>query len=135
VWHTTLTTTGIVLSSVTASGLFASRSTSGIYHITFGALGIIAAIVAGLDRSQRYAERAEQHRVSGAGWAVIVNATEELVLRRKGAGLKDSDLDALRKRMDEVTQRSPQLPQSVFKDEHLERTYLFGNAGEVSPGA
>jgi hypothetical protein len=116
-----------VLSSVTASGLFASRTTSGPYHVTFGVLGILAAIVAGLDRSQRYAERGEQHRVAGAAWAVIVNETEELVLRRRVAGLSEHDLDALRKRMDETTQRSPSVPQGVFDEEKLEETYLFGD--------
>ncbi|MBV9872097.1 MAG: SLATT domain-containing protein [Frankiaceae bacterium] len=126
--HSLLTNAAVILSSVTASGLFASRSQSGWYYIGFGVLGIIAAIVAGIDRSQRYAEQAERHRVAGAGWSVLVNETEELALRRKTNGLKESDLDGLRKQMDDITGRSPSLPEWVFKGEDLEGTYLFGSS-------
>src|SRR4051794_34138200 len=91
--HTFLTLIAVALSAVTASGLFASNAhsdgASTAYNVTFGVLGIIAAIAAGVDRGQRYAERSEQHRAAGAGWAIIVNTTE-----RRLQDLEDGPLTA-----------------------------------------
>jgi hypothetical protein len=124
-YHTVLTSASVVLSSVTASGLFASRGSSAPYRVTFGVLGILAAVVAGIDRGQRFAERSEQHRSSGAQWAVIVNATEELTLRPSSQKVSERDFDELRKRMDETTAHSPQLPQTAFVRNEVEDTYLY----------
>lgn len=122
--HTVLTTAAVVLAAVTASGLFASDSRSAAYRVTFGVLGILAAVVAGLDKGQRFAERSEQHRAAGARWAVIVNATEELRLRPTTQRISERDFNDLRKRMDDTTAHSPQLPQSIFVRNGLEDTYL-----------
>jgi conflict system pore-forming effector with SLATT domain len=122
--HSLLTGATVVLSSVTASGLFASHNSSTTYKVTFGVLGILAAVVAGLDKGQRYAERSEQHRAAGARWAVIVNGTEELMLRATAHRVTDRDFNALRKLMDDTTAHSPQLPQNIFIRNDLEDTYL-----------
>jgi hypothetical protein len=127
VYHSLLTGATVVLSAITASSLFASHGhNSGVYHVSFGIVGIMAAIVAGLDKGQRYAERSEQHRTAGAAWAVIVNTTEELVLRPSHRPISRHDFDGLSKKMDDTTAHSPQLPQAVFIGNGLEASYLFG---------
>jgi hypothetical protein len=128
-WHALLTGTAVVLSAVTASGLFASSGhNSGAYRIFFGVLGILAAIVGGLDRGQRFAERSEKHRQAGAMWSVVVNNTEEFSLTTHR--LVKSDFDGLRKVMDDTTSRSPQLPQRIFVRSELEATYLYPHYGK-----
>jgi hypothetical protein len=127
-WHSLLTGAAVVLSAVTASGLFASSKTSGgPYRVTFGVLGILAAVVGGLDRGQHFAERSEKHRQAGALWAVIVNNTEELSLATHK--LTQRDFDGLSKLMDDTTSKSPQLPQRIFIRSELEATYLYPHYG------
>jgi hypothetical protein len=123
-YHSVLAFGAVALSAVTASGLFAStKHTNGPYRVTFGVLGILAAVVAGLDRGQRFAERSEQHRAAGAKWAVIVNATEELSLRPPHR-LSAKDFDAMRSQLDDTTGHSPALPQWVFDRNRLGECYL-----------
>ncbi len=120
----------VVLSLVTGSGIFATLSTSApkSYRYLFGIISLIAAILAGISRSLRYSEDAQQNREAGARWAPVNNSAERLRAAtdsRSPAEEIASGLDELQAQMDEATQRSPSIPQRFFLKHGLEETYVW----------
>jgi hypothetical protein len=120
----------VVLSAVTGSGFFASVSTTAPKptRFIFGAFGLLAAVLAALNRSLRYGERAEENRQAGARWARIVNSTETLHATL-ASGDSPADIHAqitkLGAAMTGITQHSPSIPQRFFALNGLGQTYLW----------
>ena len=74
---------------------------------------------------RRNAARSVDHQRSGADWGVIVNEIEELRKQIQSREPKDAELDRLRKEMDTVTKRSPQIPQYWFDKCKIGETYMY----------
>jgi len=124
-----LSFTVIALSAITGSGIFATLSTTEPKptRFAFGVIGILTAVLAGMNRSLRYGERAEENRQAGARWAPVVNSAEKLLTR---LAVDPSDevakqIDILKGQIDDVSQRSPSIPQAFIKKNGIMDAYLW----------
>jgi len=116
----------VALSALAGSGLFATLSTRNAgFKAGLAVLSVLAAILAGLDRSLRYAERAEQHRTAGAEWAGIVNLTEEMKASLPDHPPDEQRVEKLERQMTETTTKSPYIPERVFQKNCLAETYMW----------
>ena len=80
----------------------------------------------GFDRSKRYLENAEKHRVAGAAWNGIVHTTEILgVQLPETVADIDTTIETLGRTIDAVTSSSPQIPERLFKHLNIDGTYLY----------
>ena len=122
-----LTLAIIVLTAFTGSTLLAALPTNNTQlKLALGGVSILAAALAGLDRSKRYLENAEKHRVAGAAWNGIVHTTEILgVQLPQEVPNIDAAVDALGKSIDAVTSSSPQIPERLFKRLNIDGTYIY----------
>lgn len=113
---------------VTGSGLFATLSKQDEkLQLWLGIISVAGAAIVAYQRSQQFAARSTEHQKAGADWGPVVNVTEELREQIKSRDPKDSELDRLRRDMDDVTRRSPQIPQHWFNKFKIGDTYLYGN--------
>jgi hypothetical protein len=123
----------IVLSATTGSGSFATLSTSApkpVLRFVFGVIGIVAAVLAGLNRSLRYGERAEENRQAGSRWALIVSSAEKVITGlQANTNIPDADLakqiDDLKSQIDDAGQRSPSIPQGFIKKAGVSDAYRW----------
>lgn len=133
--HDALTLLVVSLAAFTGSGLFATLSTkSARFKTVLAILSVIAALLAGLDRSLRYLERAEKHREAGSAWAAIVNETEELKPQLAAHPPEATRISSLAKLMNDITARSPYIPQRVFDRCGLGDTYMWPDVAPVQEG-
>ena len=124
-WHDCLTLAVIVLTTVTGSTLFTNLSGHRDLTIVLASLSIAAAVLAAIDRSVRYAERAEQHRRAGAAWCPIVNETESITVQLPAHPVPDDRIQSLEAAMSRTTNNSPYIPQRYFKKYGLMDTYMY----------
>ncbi len=120
----------VIISLVTGSGIFATYSTSvpKSYRIVFGGISLLAAVLAGVSRSLRYSEEAQQNRQAGALWAPIVSSAESLqadIASGAPADFIGPQVEALRAQMDKATSKSPSIPQHFFKKHGLASTFYW----------
>jgi hypothetical protein len=124
-----LSFTVIVLSATTGSGIFATLSSAAPKpaRIAFGVIGILTAVLAGLNRSLRYGERAEENRQAGARWAPVVNSAEELLssLAALTPAQVAEQVDTFKGQIDAVAQHSPSIPQAFIKKNGIADAYLW----------
>jgi len=116
----------VVFGVVTGSGLFATLSKQNkTLQLGLAVASLVAAGIVAYQRSAEYAARSVDHQRSGADWGVIVNEIEELRKQIQSRDPKDAELDRLRKEMDTVTKRSPQIPQRWFDKCKIGETYMY----------
>ena len=116
----------VVIGVVTGSGLFATLSKHNEkLQLGLAISSLVAAAIVAYQRSAQYAARSVEHQRSGADWGVIVNETEELRKQIGSRDPKDAEFDRLRKEMDAVTKRSPQIPQWCFDKLKIGETYMY----------
>lgn len=118
----------VVLTAFTGSALFATVSNKNTnFQLALAVLSVVSAALAGFDRSQRFLENAEKHRQAGAAWTSVVQQTELLWERLPINPPLDLDLriDAIGKQIDEVTAKSLQIPERVFRKCQIGQTYVF----------
>ena len=116
----------VVFGVVTGSGLFATLSKQNkTLQLGLAVASLVAAGIVAYQRSAEYAARSVDHQRSGADWGVIVNEIEELRKQIQSRDPKDAELDRLRKEMDTVTKRSPQIPQYWFDKCKIGETYMY----------
>ena|ERR1017187_3923869 len=118
----------VVLTAFTGSALFATLSNQNSnFQLALAILSVASAALAGFDRSQRFLENAEKHRQAGAAWTNVVQQTELLweQLPTNPPQDLDSRIAAIGKQMDEVTAKSPQIPERVFRKCQIGQTYVF----------
>jgi len=119
----------IVLTATIGSGIFASLSTTASkqLRLVFGVISVLTAILAGLNRSLRYGERAEENRQAGARWAPIVNSAEQLLLGLESFSPDEAakHVNELKKQIDDAAQRSPSIPQAFIRRNGIMDGYLW----------
>lgn len=98
------------LSGIVGTAIFASigKEAAGGAKVAIGLVSMVAALLSGLHTFLAFAERAEKHRLSGAGYAAIRRRME---LAREG-GPEDMRplLEELRNEIDALAQASPEVP-------------------------
>jgi hypothetical protein len=125
-WNRGLSYAVVVIGVVTGSGLFATLSKqNGTLQLALAIASLVAAAIVGYQRSAQYAALSVDHQRSGADWGVIVNETEELRKEIQSRAPSDARFDRLRKEMDAVTKRSPQIPERVFTRFKIDKTYMY----------
>lgn len=118
----------VILTAVTGSALFATLSNTDIrFKFALAVLAVVSAILAGFDRSKRYLENAEKHRQAGASWTDVVQRTEVLDAQLPTHSPADVDrqIADIGKEIDDVTTKSPQIPERTFRRLGLDDTYSF----------
>jgi hypothetical protein len=104
------------MSTVVGSTMFADRSEgSGIPDVVIGALGGLAAILAGLQTFLKLAEAATRHGVAAAWYSAVRRDIEGLqAIPPHLRGDVRVCLDSLRKDMNKVAQNAPPLSEHLW---------------------
>jgi hypothetical protein len=102
----------VALTTVVGTSVFASiaEDVNTRLRLVVGTFSVLAAVLASLQTFLRYAERAEEHRVAGDNWSAIRREINEMLALQATRGDAKTDLDDVRKRMDEVSKESPEMP-------------------------
>jgi hypothetical protein len=106
----------VVLTTLVGTSVFASiaEDVNTRWRIVVGVTSVIAAVLASLQTFLSYADRAEQHRIAGDNWSAIRREINERLALHPSYLATHGDptpyLDDLRKRMDEVSKESPEMP-------------------------
>ena len=108
----------IILSTAVGTAVFASAETSvsGTQRIAVGLVSIAAAVLMSLQTFLRFAERADRHRATGAGYGALRRSLEYLKT------FPPADADALKRAVDEIRVRldaladdAPEVPSRMKK--------------------
>ena len=117
----------IVISATTGSALLVTLSANNrAVNLSLAIVSIVSAALAGLDRAKRYLENAEKHRVAGANWTPVLQAIEQLAAQLPAhppVNVQDQ-LTQISQQMDDVTKKSPQIPERVFQRLEIDQCYM-----------
>ena len=115
-WHYLLGIAVVVLSTIVGSTMFADRRAGpDIPNVVVGALGSLAAILAGLQTFLKLAEAATRHGGAADWYAAIRRDIEELqALPRHVRGNVQTRLDAVRIDMNKAGQNAPELREHLW---------------------
>jgi hypothetical protein len=82
-------------------------------RVVVGLLSVLAAVLASLQTFLRFGERAEKHRAAAERWASVRREIDEMLALHPtylaSRGDPKEYLDALRRKMDEISQQSPEM--------------------------
>jgi hypothetical protein len=82
-------------------------------RIAVGMVSVVAAVLASLQTFLRFGERAEKHRAAAERWSAVRREVDEMLALHPtylaSRGDPKQYLDDLRRRMDEVSQQSPEM--------------------------
>jgi hypothetical protein len=117
-WHFWLGIPAVVLSSVVGTAVFATleKTDIGMFPRIFIALvSIAAAVLAGLQTFLRLAETASSHGAAADWYAAIKRDIEQLLaMRAEDRGNAKTSTDTLRKEINKVGQKSPELRETLW---------------------
>jgi hypothetical protein len=103
-------------------------------QITVGLVSIPAAILASLQTFLDYSGRAAKHRVAAAKYGSVQREIEEISLFRPGeTRILQTEVAAIRRRMDELAESRIDCPQDIWRKADAEVLRLHPK-GVVSPG-
>jgi hypothetical protein len=119
---------------ITGSGLVATLSNQNkALQLALAIASLVAAAIVAYQRSAEFASESAHHQRSGAEWGVIVDETESLRQEVKSTtDPRDADFDQLRKQMEAVTARSPQIPARYFTKHKVDQTYMYADGERFS---
>jgi hypothetical protein len=132
-WHLWLGIPAVIFSTVVGTAVFATLENQvGISaRVIVALVSIAAAVLAGLQTFLRLSETAAAHAQAGDWYAAIKRDIEQLrALRRDERGHAKTCTDVLRKEMNKVSQKSPELRESLWTDV-AKRYGIDGQAGEL----
>lgn len=115
-WHYILGIAVVIMSTVVGGTMFTDTSgETGIPDVVIGALGSLAAILAGLQTFLKLAETATRHAVAAAWYSAIRRDIEGLqVLPPNLRGDQKAGIEAIRKDMNKVSQNAPALNEHLW---------------------
>jgi hypothetical protein len=117
-WHFWLGIPAVVLSSVVGTAVFATLQKTEIdmsYRIAIALVSIAAAVLAGLQTFLRLAENASSHGAAADWYAAIKRDIEQLLaMRAEDRGNAKTCTDTLRKEINKVGQKSPELRETLW---------------------
>jgi hypothetical protein len=118
-----LTVAAVGSSTVVGSSLFALLNQSAGFRtkLALAIASAAAALLVAIHRTLGLAEKAERNREAGSGWERIRNkAVAALTLPETELPTKVKELEAM---IDDLVQRSPQIPQRTFNRVGLGKVY------------
>jgi hypothetical protein len=119
-WHFWLGIPAVVFSTVVGTAVFATLENQAVAisaRVIIALVSIAAAVLAGLQTFLRLSETAAAHAQAGDWYAAIKRDIEQLrALRRDERGNAKTCTDTLRKEMNKVGQKSPELRESLWTD-------------------
>ena len=107
----------VVVSSIVGTAIFATlKDDVGVFErVTVGTISISTAVLASLQTFLRFAERASVHAAGGAWYSAIRRDIEStLALPRELRGDPKAYVDSIRKEMNKVAQKSPELNEQLW---------------------
>ena len=116
-WHFWLGIPAVIFSTVVGTAVFATleNQVSISARVIVALVSIAAAVLAGLQTFLRLSEAAAAHAQAGDWYAAIKRDIEQLrALRRDERGSAKTCTDVLRKEMNKVSQKSPELRESLW---------------------
>jgi len=117
-WHLWLGVPAVIFSTVVGTAVFATLESQSVgisARVIVALVSIAAAVLAGLQTFLRLSESAAAHGQSGDWYAAIKRDIEQLrALRRDERGHAKTCTDALRKEMNKVGQKSPELRETFW---------------------
>ncbi|HYR91612.1 MAG TPA: SLATT domain-containing protein [Terriglobia bacterium] len=132
-WHLWLGIPAVIFSTVVGTAVFATLESQVDIsaRVIVALVSIAAAVLAGLQTFLRLSEAAAAHAQAGDWYAAIKRDIEQLrALRRDERGSAKTCTDVLRKEMNKVSQKSPELRESLWTE--VARRYgIHGQAGEL----
>lgn len=130
-WHFWLGIPAVVFSTVVGTAVFATLENQAVgisARVIVALVSIAAAVLAGLQTFLRLSETAAAHAHAGDWYAAIKRDIEQLrALRRDERGHAKACTDVLRKEMNKVSQKSPELRESLWTD--VAKRYGVDGAG------
>ena len=118
-WHLWLGIPAVIFSTVVGTAVFATLENQvGISaRVVVALVSIAAAVLAGLQTFLRLSETAAAHAQAGDWYSAVKRDIEQLrALRRDERGHAKTCTDVLRKEMNKVAQKSPELRESLWTD-------------------
>ena len=119
-WHFWLGIPAVILSTVVGTAVFATLENQSVNitaRVIIALVSIAAAVLAGLQTFLRLSETAAAHAQAGDWYAAIKRDIEQLrALRRDERGSAKTCTDTLRKEMNKVSQKSPELRESLWTE-------------------
>ena len=119
-WHFWLGIPAVIFSRVVGTAVFATLESQSVgipARVIVALVSIAAAVLAGLQTFLRLSETAAAHAHAGDWYAAIKRDIEQLrALRRDERGHAKTCTDTLRKEMNKVGQKSPELRESLWID-------------------
>ena len=117
-WHFWLGIPAVIFSTVVGTAVFATLENQAVAisaRVIIALVSIAAAVLAGLQTFLRLSETAAAHAQAGDWYAAIKRDIEQLqALRAQERGDAKSCTDALRKEINKVGQKSPELRESLW---------------------
>ena len=108
----------IMLSTVVGTAVFASAEAdlSGRQRIAVGLISIAAAVLMSLQTFLRFAERADRHRATGAGYGSLRRSLEYLkTFPPTGEDELKRAIDEIRAQLDALAKEAPEVPSRMKK--------------------
>jgi hypothetical protein len=129
-----LTVLAVGTSTVVGSSLFSVLNQSAGYRtkLALAIASASAALLVAIQRTLGLAEKAERNRQAGSGWERVRNkAAAALTLPDAELPAAVKELEAL---IDDLVQRSPQIPERTFTRFELDKVYSELLAAAAPPG-
>jgi len=115
----------VILGTVVGTSVFASLESQQVdisFKITLGLASILSAVLASLQTFYDFGSRTESHRLAGVKYKAIIRELEQILTRSlEQLPKEDEFFDNLRKRLDELEEGAPVVPESIHRQ--VERRY------------
>jgi hypothetical protein len=123
--NTWLTLIVTVTTAFVGSSLFAlvGQRATDPWKLTLASMGLVAAVLAGLQRALNLGQEGERNRATGAKWERIFNTAVDALTETSDEQALRTALANITKSIDAVVADSPQLPQRAFYRAGLQRIY------------
>jgi hypothetical protein len=104
----------VILAAFTGSAAFAaiSHASTSALRWTVGVVSVLVALLGGLQTFLRLTDRAAAHRLAGADYARVRRLIEERLTATTGTWT--GGLDSVRDTIDQLADRSPAIPASIW---------------------
>jgi len=137
-WNDILGTAVITTTAIVGSTIFASlgSSTERGWQIVVGLISMSATVLAAVQKSLRFDERATQHREAGRVYQSLRQEIEVVLTRlQDGGSVGDEEIAAIKTRRDEIEKAVPTIPSAFYDRAKKEVRKSKERAKAVAHGA
>jgi hypothetical protein len=107
----------VVLTTFSGTSVFVTMSSTADqwFQLLVGTTSVVAAILGGLQTFLRSTDRAAAHRTAATNYASLRRRLEQAIALGTGSECDTALLDDVRDRLSELADRSPPIPQRVWR--------------------